>query len=110
MENSNYNIAVDYISKELNFDKSKLSLETSLSDLGLDGDDVLDFLLRFFKNFEIDYLHTNYKDFIPEESGFFINTFLSLFNKKKRHQNDEIFIKDLVVSLGKKRWYKKPEH
>lgn len=106
-ENRNYSIVVDYISKEFNFNKSKLNADTSLSDIGLDGDDILDFLLKFFKTFEIDYEKTNYKDFIPKESGFFINTFLSIFNKKERQRADEIFVRDLVMSLDKKKWHKK---
>lgn len=107
MENRNYSIVVDYISKELDFDKSKLNINTSLSDMGLDGYDVLDFLLKFFKTFDIDYERTNYKNFIPKESGFFINTILSILNKKERQSENEIFIRDLVMSLDKKQWHKK---
>lgn len=109
MENRNYNIVVDFIVKEFDLNKSKLNAETSLSDIGLDGDDVLDFLLNFFKTFNIDYLQTNYKDFIPKESGFFVNTFLNIFNKRGRQSDNEIYVKDLVVSLNKKKWYKKPQ-
>lgn len=113
MENRCYSIVVDYIAKEFNLKKTKLSAEVSLSDIGLDGDDVLDFLLKFFKDFEIEYEQTNYKDFIPKEGGFLSATILSLFyllSKKKRLNinNEEIFVKDLVVSLEKKRWYKLP--
>lgn len=107
MENRNYSIVIDYISKEFDFNKSKLNAQTSLSDIGLDGDDVLDFLLKFFKSFGIDYEKTNYRDFIPKESGSFINTFLSLFNKNEKQSEEEIFVKDLVISLDKKKWYKK---
>lgn len=105
MENKNYSIVIDYISKEFDFNKSKLNTHTSLSDIGLDGDDVLDFLLKFFKTFGIDYEKTNYRDFIPKESGFFFNTILSLLNKKEKEK--EIFIKDLIISLDKKQWHKK---
>ena len=108
MENRNYRIVLDYICEELNYDKSKLTVNTSLSDLGLDGDDVLVFLVKFFKKFKIDYEGTNYKDFIPEESGFFVHTFLSVFAKRKRE--DEIFVKDLILSLDKKQWNKKREY
>lgn len=106
MENRNYNIVVDYISKEFNLNKNRLNAHTTLSDIGLDGDDVLDFLLKFFKTFDIDYEKTNYRDFIPKESGFFINTFLSLFNKNEKERENEIFVKDLVISLDKKKWSK----
>ncbi|MDR2040493.1 MAG: DUF1493 family protein [Bacteroidales bacterium] len=109
MENRSYNIVIDYIAKEFNLNKSKLSLEVSLSDIGLDGDDVLDFLLKFFKEFKIDYEQTNYRDFIPREGGFLVSNLLSLFSKKKKiKDNNEIFVKDLVISLDKKKWYKNP--
>lgn len=110
MESRNYNIVVDYISKELALNKRKIDAETSLSDMGLDGDDVSDFLLKFFKTFGIDYEKTNYRDFIPNESGSFINTFLSLFKKNERQNHHEIFVKDLVISLDKSKWFKKPDH
>ena len=111
MENKCYSIVVDYIAKEFNLKKTKLNAEISLSDIGLDGDDVLDFLLKFFKDFEIEYEQTNYKDFIPKESGFVFETILSLFSllskkERKNINNDEIFVKDLVLSLETKRWYK----
>jgi hypothetical protein len=32
---------------------------------------------QIYKNFDVEYQQTNYKDFIPEESGFFLNTILS---------------------------------
>ncbi|WDT67980.1 DUF1493 family protein [Cloacibacterium sp. TD35] len=107
MENKNYSLIIDYLAKEFNLEKDKLNLNTSLSDIGLDGDDILDFLIKFFKNFDVEYQQTNYKDFIPEESGFFLNTILSFLKIKKNQNKQEIFIKDLVTSLNKKIWYKK---
>ena len=112
MENRNYDIVVEYIAKEFNLNKSKLNLETSLmSDVGLDGDDVLDFLVEFFEEFGIEYKTTNYLDFVPIEGSGVFSTLLSLFTlfKRKRDKN-EIFVKDLVISLDKKKWYKKLEH
>jgi hypothetical protein len=118
MENNSYNIVVNYLAKEFKLNKSKLNLETSLmSGIGLDGDDVLDFLLEFFKEFGIEYEQTNYRDFIPPERGslatlllFPLYLLFPLFGKKKRRKIDknEIFVKDLVVSLDKKKWYKMP--
>ena len=106
--NNNYNLVVDFFVEEFSFNRNLLNSETSLSEIGLDGDDTLDFLLKFFKKFEIDYEQSNYKDFIPIESGFLANTFLSIFRKKEKIFNDEIIIKDLVESLEKKRWHKIP--
>lgn len=108
MENRSYCMVIDYIISKYNF-KKKINMETSLSDLGLDGDDVLDFLIEFFKTFNIDYEQTNYKDFIPKESNFLANTIISIINNKKRQSENEIFVKDLVMSLDKKKWHKKLE-
>jgi hypothetical protein len=106
MENRNYSIVIKYISKEFGIKESKLGAYTSLSDLGLDGDDVLDFLLEFFDFFEIEYEDTNYKSFIPQEGGFLGKTLLSIFGKKVRRTDYEILIEDLVTSLDKKKWCK----
>ncbi|WP_157836790.1 DUF1493 family protein [Sphingobacterium deserti] len=106
MENRNYNIVIKYISKEFGIKERKLGAYTSLSDLGLDGDDVLDFLLEFFDFFEIEYEDTNYKAFIPREGGGIGKTLSSIFNRKVRRSDNEIFIQDLVISLDKKKWCK----
>lgn len=108
MENNNYRIVVDYITKEFKLKKRKIDEETTLSDLGLDGDDVLDFLLEFFTTFNIEYEHTNYKDFIPVE-GKFISGFLSIFSKKYNQDEEEIYVRDLVISLDNKKWSKKKD-
>lgn len=110
MKNENYNIVMAFISKECNVNMSNISENTSLSDMGLDGDDVSDFLVKFFNEFGIDYEQTNYSDFIPKEARFFTNTFLSFLGKGEKSNNDEIFVKDLIISLDKKKWYKNSEH
>lgn len=106
MENKkNYSTVIDYIVKKFGFDKSKLNVNTSLSDIGLDGDDILDFLVNFFEEFDIEYKNTNYMDFIPPERSYFMFGILNLFGCKDDNSN-EIFIKDLILSLEKKKWYK----
>lgn len=106
MENKNYSIVVDYIYKKIDFDKNKLNVNTSLSDLGLDGDDVLDFLVDFFEKFDIEYKNTNYMDFIPPERSYFMFGVLNIFSCN-RNKSNEIFVKDLLLSLEKKKWVKK---
>ncbi|SHJ23331.1 Protein of unknown function [Cruoricaptor ignavus] len=107
MENNNYNVIIDYISNEIGIDKKKLNVNKSLSDLGLDGDDVSEFLLKFFKTFSLEYDKANFNKFIPKESGFFINTLINLFFKKEQRNENEIYIKDLILALDNGHWVKK---
>lgn len=106
MEDKNYITVIDYIAKVLHVKTEKVRPMTTLSDLGLDGDDVLDFLVGFFQEFDIDYKNTNYRDFIPPESGFFMDTIKSIFGLYKKEERDKIFIQDLVNSLEMKKWTK----
>ncbi|AYO58000.1 hypothetical protein CO230_07600 [Chryseobacterium sp. 6424] len=107
MENNNYNAIVDYLSNEIGIDKKKININKSLSDLGLDGDDVAELLLKFFKTFNIEYNKDSFNKFIPKESGFFINTLVHLFFKKEPQIENEIYIKDLVSTLDNGYWGKK---
>lgn len=97
-----------FIAEFLNTQKRKITPETSLSDLGLDGDDVSDFLSAFFKNFSIVYEDTDYDKYVPKESGFFFSTLKSIFRRHRMSgkTEDEITVKDLINSLKLKRWQK----
>ncbi len=106
MKHNSYIIIVNYIIKELNI-KKKINYDTSLSELGLDGDDLHEFLLKFFKEFKIQYSKDNFKKVLPSESGFFMATLMSLIGvKQEKNINKEILLKDLVQSYEKKRWIK----
>lgn len=97
-----------FIRDFLNIKKRKITPETSLSELGLDGDDVLDFLLSFFKKFSIDHEDTDYLKYVPNESGFLLSTLKSIFTRRRTSGNaeTEITVKDLINSIKLKRWQK----
>ncbi len=96
-----------FLSSKLDVDQEDIYLTTSLSDLGLDGDDVLELLVSFFEKFNIEYKGTNYLEFVPDESGFIASTLMSLFKSIRKNQEKEILVKDLVDSLEYKKWVKK---
>lgn len=68
----------NYIKEYLSISDKDINEKTTLSDLGLDGDDVLDFLIDFFEKFNIEYKNTNYMDFIPPERGYFMFGILNI--------------------------------
>jgi len=99
-------IIISFLRNELNLKNKIINETTSLSELGLDGDDVLDLLLKFFRSYNIEFENTNYLDFVPKESGFLYSTMSYLFRFKIKKIEKEIYVQDLLNSLLLKRWNK----
>lgn len=106
MENNELQIVIDFLSKNLQIQENQINNNTTLSCLGVDGDDTLELMICFFEEFKIEYKTTDYLNYIPVEGGFFLKTILSLFSKPKIDLSKEIQVKDLVHSMKIKRWEK----
>lgn len=106
MQDKAYDLVKDFIVNELDINISKISLNSTLSDFGLDGEDVLEFLLKFFKKFNIEFENSNYLKYIPQESGFFLNTIKYFFKPNANITTQEIYVQDLVNSLINHSWSK----
>ena len=65
--------------------KIELSRETELlSDLGIDGDDAVEFLEDFSKEFSVDVSQLVFDKYFNQESLDSVNLISSIFSKKKR--------------------------
>ncbi|MCF1749783.1 DUF1493 family protein [Mariniradius sediminis] len=106
MEDKELELVVSFLKEELNLKNKIIKKTTSLSDLGLDGDDSLELMVKFFKRFNIEYEGTNFLEFIPKESGFLYATLNSLLGIPSKGSDVEIYVQDLLYSLLKKRWSK----
>lgn len=87
-------------------DKKRLQIDTNLSDLGFYGDDKLEFVQKFFNDFDIDFSDFEEDKYIEPEKGFLspINLIKRVFSSKKEDEVKEIKIKDLVLALENKKW------
>lgn len=80
--------------------------EKTLSELGLYGDDKLEFMQSFFNDFKIDNTSFDWKKYIEPEGSFISITgiFKFIFGKSAKKEGFEISVEDLIVSFEKKRW------
>lgn len=97
---------ISFLREELLIKSKVINTTTTLSELGLDGDDVNELLLKFFQRYNIKYEDTNYLDFIPKESGFLFSIFADLIGIQRKVIIKEIEVQDLINSLLAKRWVK----
>lgn len=97
---------ISYLREELLIKNKVINKTTTLSALGLDGDDVYELLMKFFKRFDIEYEDTNYLEFVPKESGFLFSIFNDIIGLQRKAIVKEIVVQDLVNSWLLKRWVK----
>lgn len=80
--------------------------EKTLSELGLYGDDKLEFMQSFFSSFDIDCTSFEWKKYIESEGGF-INIkgfYRFIWGKSKEKDEFEISVEELIYSFEKKVW------
>ncbi|MEJ7673299.1 MAG: DUF1493 family protein [Chitinophagaceae bacterium] len=89
--------------------ESFLTPQTTIADLKIDGDDVKDLLLDFFKTYNIQCDFSELEKYLPLEGGFGSSTIKSLYNymqgkKPAKSFEDYISLRDLEDSLINKKW------
>ena len=90
------NQVLNYISKYWSYDINKLTINKSLDDLGMYGDDKYDFIIDFAKAFNLNINEFPFDKYIEDEGDFFgIGAFIkkNIFNKKSRD------IKPITISM-----------
>lgn len=104
-----FNIVQSYVSKKTGIKESFLTPQTTIADLKIDGDDVKDLLLDFFKTYNIQCDFSELEKYLPLEGGFGSSTIKSLYNymqgkKPAKSFEDYISLRDLEDSLINKKW------
>lgn len=88
-----------YISNYWNCSIDELLPQTTLDDIGMYGDDKLDFIKGFVNEFQLDLTHFSFEKYIDDEGGGFLRNLL--FGNKLR-KIEPISIEMLIkcVDLG----------
>jgi len=92
---------LELLAAERGMDKSEIQPEDSLAqDLGMDGDDAVDFFRSFAKNFNVDIesLWLNWKRHFSSE--------ISLISFPFTRRKDPVTVRELVDSAVAGRWIK----
>lgn len=89
-------------------DLNAIEPEKTLSELGLYGDDKLEFMESFFNSFKIENTNFDWKKYIEPEGGFMSITgfWKFVFGKSTKKEDNEISVEDLIFAYEKKVWNK----
>ncbi len=91
-------------------DKNKLSEQTELLKLGMDGDDALEFMEEFRNRFSVDMSEFEFrKHFSPEGFNPIVYIYWLLFARDKL-KSIPITLRDLTEAAEKKKWVKREPH
>ena len=110
MNKTNLEKVRQFISNYWSYDIGKISLNTTIDDLGLYGDDKYDFLLEFSRRFDLDSSKINYINYIDNEPNLVmqIREIFRYIFKKKNNDSDTIIpitVKMLVDSVDNGEWF-----
>ncbi|WP_410221846.1 DUF1493 family protein [Pedobacter sp.] len=91
----------EFISAFWSYNKNKITIEKSLDDLGMYGDDKKDFLMSFIEKFNIEASDLDYDKFCELE----IFNPLKILFFRKNDEKPKIKIEHLINVVKKKRWF-----
>ncbi len=84
-----FNKLTDFIIQEYWGNKEKMTPETKLEkDLGITGDDGIEFLEKFLAHFKIDYEEKENRPRYFDDEGFGLINFMSIYNFIRGKKND----------------------
>lgn len=100
----NFKNLVNFISSFWNYKPDKITLDKSLDDLGMFGNDKTDFIYAFSKEFKIDITELKFEDYIEPEPSFlmYLDSLCQvIFRMKLTHKYDKkpITIRHLVEAI-----------
>ena len=99
---SEFNQLAVFISDFWSYNINKITKEKSLDNLGMYADDKKEFLMRFFKKFNIQHDNINFEKFCEPE---IFNPFFFLGNKEKNKERKMITVNHLFAVMRKKEWF-----
>ena len=95
-----------FVADNLHIPIDNLTSETRLlHDLGIDGDDAIEFLEQYSEKFHVDISNMNFDSYFGPEAGF--NPIYYLLNKlfcKEKLKKISLTIDDLIKAAEKKEW------
>ncbi|MCB9202143.1 MAG: DUF1493 family protein [Flavobacteriales bacterium] len=92
----------EFLGDFFSYKKNKITIEMSLDDLGMYGDDKRDFLQSFLQRFNIESSNLDYDKFCELET---FNPIKNLFFSKKDDKIIKISINHLVNVIKSKKWH-----
>ena len=106
MNENTYDKIKIFVSQKCAVSIQELSPQTQLTkDMGLDGDDAVDFMEAFSKEFDVDLSEFEFSKHFGPEAGF--NPFVYLYyllSAKFKPQYIPITLYDLQEAINKKKW------
>ena len=92
----------DFLSVFWSYKKDKITINKSLDDLGMYGDDKRDFLKSFVEKFNVNFSDLNYDKFCEPER---FNPLKRIFIKSKNEEKTIITIEHLINVIKRKEWF-----
>ena len=90
-----------FLSEETGISVSDISIKSDLlKDLGIDGDDAVELIVKFGKKFDVDIQKFNYQDYFGLE-GAFCPLFLLMPSWWKRKHIKSLTVSDLIDAVKK---------
>lgn len=93
---------LDFVAGRAGAASRRIGPETSLADLGLDGDDALEFFDAFAARFSVDLSAFDPGKHFGPEGAF--NPLSLLADRFKGRKREPVYVKDLIASASRGRW------
>ncbi len=101
MNNEIWEKVKEFVVRMTAVDDEEVTKNTSLqNDLGIYGDDAVDFILAFSKEFKVDVSNFRAADYFNPEGIDTAGAFENLFSGKKPKQKKDLTISDLEKAIG----------
>ena len=98
-----------FISNYWSYDINKITLEKSLDDMGMYGDDKYEFLIEFSEFYSVDISNLNFQDYVEPEPTILthLDTLSRFFFKKKLKIKPDvkpIYVQNLLETICLGKW------
>jgi len=93
---------LDFVANRMGSAPERLAPEVSLFDLGLDGDDALDFFEVFAERLSVDLAALDLGRHFGPEGAF--NPFSLFADAFRRRRCEPVYVRDLIAAAERHRW------
>ena len=101
MENNDiFNQVKIFTVNSIGVDEDEISEDTRLeSDLGVYGDDAIEYVLAFGMKFNVDVTNFMFSDYFSPEGDFILSAIIRIFTGKKNTKQKELTIRHLLKAI-----------